>query len=773
MSLIAPPTPVTRDAVPPAADPPRHRIVQVGLDLPLANAFDFLLPAHLHAEVGSLVVVPFGARRLVGMVIAVIDASDIEPNKLRSIESVKSNLPPLSAEILAVFQFCANYYHAALGQIALNALPPVLRGVKDLPDADPVPLLVSITAAGRLALAEARARGATQRAILQWLDAAPQTTVAVRQRHPTAMATLRRLRDQGWIEMLAAAGPVATPGDVANAAQFPAQVVQSLAPTLNVEQRAAVAAIGDAVGNAHCAPRGRYQAFVIDGITGSGKTEVYLAAIALALAAGRQALVLVPEINLTPAFLRHVRARFPAHQVAAAHSGMANLARYSAWRRAHDGRADIVVGTRLAVFTPMPRLGLIVVDEEHDASFKQQDGIRYSARDVAVFRASIAKCPVVLGSATPSIETLDNAARGRFTRLVLNDRAVASAELPMVGFINLDAEKAADGLTPSLLRAIDETVKRGEQAMVFINRRGYAPALVCTSCGWMPECHRCSARMVFHRAARRLKCHHCGSEARAPSACGECGATDLHAAGQGSERIEDALIAAFPDRRIARVDRDSTRKRGSAEKIFAAAEKGEIDILVGTQMLTKGHDFPKLTLVGVVNADGAVFSADFRAAERMAQQLMQVAGRAGRAQLPGRVLIQTRFVDHPVYQAVATHDYAAFVSAALTERESMRLPPYSYLALLRGESRDGAKLDAFMVTAQSLAQRLDTGDAVRVWEPVLATLERKAGYVRKQLMVQADTRRALQQFLGVWIAQLRAADARAVRWLLDVDPIDI
>jgi primosomal protein N' (replication factor Y) len=324
-----------------------------------------------------------------------------------------------------------------------------------------------------------------------------------------------------------------------------------------------------------------------------------------------------------------------------------------------------------------------------------------------------------------------------------------------------------------MLRAIDETVKRGEQAMVFINRRGFAPALVCGSCGWMPECQRCSARMVLHRAAKRLRCHHCGAETRLPTACGDCKSTDLHPAGQGSERIEDALSAAFPDRRIARVDRDSTRRRGSAEAIFIAAEKGELDILVGTQMLTKGHDFPKMTLVGVINADGAVFSADFRAAERMAQQLMQVAGRAGRAQLPGRVLIQTRFVEHPVYQAVASHSYAAFVASALAERKLMNLPPYSFLALLRVESRDAAKLDAFLTRAQELAKATVAEAALHVWEPVAATLERKAGYVRKQLMVQAPSRKLLQQFLAHWVVALRSADARAVRWTLDVDPIEV
>jgi primosomal protein N' (replication factor Y) len=764
----------------PALRPPANgQIAQIGLDVPLANTFDFVVPEGVDVEPGCLVVVPFGRQRVVGIVVALSAESDISLEKLRPIESVRRDLPGLSPEIMAVFQFCAAYYHAPIGQIALNAIPPIVRTAKSLPNKLREPVrAIGITSAGHSAIEALPTRSAVQRGVLQWLADGPQLESALRQRYARSSALLKRSQDAGWVESLDASA--ARPATAAEQSTTAAEAaVQSSAPQLNIEQQAAVMAITTALS----AGADGYQAFLLDGITGSGKTEVYLAAIAEALKLGKQALVLVPEINLTPAFLRHVRSRFPNHLIAPAHSGMANAARFVAWRSAQDGEADIVIGTRLAVFTPMPRLGIIIVDEEHDASYKQQEGVRYSARDVAVFRASQSRCPIVLGSATPSIETLDNVARERFTRLVLRERAVVQAELPTVGFVDLDAEKAPDGITQSMIRAIDETLKRGEQALVFINRRGFAPALVCGSCGWMPECQRCSARMVFHRGIKRLRCHHCGAEAKLPLKCGECASTDLHPAGQGSERIEDALSAAFPDRRIARVDRDSTRRRGSAEAIFAAAEKGEIDILVGTQMLTKGHDFPKMTFVGVVNADGAVFSADFRAAERMAQQLMQVAGRAGRAQLPGHVLIQTRFVEHPVYQAVASHNYAAFVSAALAERRLMHLPPYSYLALLRTESRDADALDNFLSRAQQLAHsRLaetteanGTGGAgaLRVWEPVTATLERKAGYVRKQLMVQADSRRNMQQFLAGWIDALRSTDSRAVRWVVDVDPIDV
>jgi primosomal protein N' (replication factor Y) (superfamily II helicase) len=418
---------------------------------------------------------------------------------------------------------------------------------------------------------------------------------------------------------------------------------------------------------------------------------------------------------------------------------------------------------------------------DHDASFKQQEGFRYSARDVAVFRASDTPCPVVMGSATPSLETLQNVAQQRFTQITLSARAVTQAALPKIDFIDLNVDRATDGITGRLADAIRDTVTRGEQALVFINRRGYAPALVCAQCAWMPECTRCTARMVFHRGREKssgqLKCHHCGGQRRVPPACPKCGSHELIAAGSGTERVEEALEtilrASLPDIRMARVDRDATRRRGSAEKIFAAAAKGELDVLIGTQMLAKGHDFPKVTLVGVVNADGGIFSADFRAAERLAAQLMQVAGRAGRATLPGRVLIQTRFQSHPLYQAVAGHDYRSFAQIALAERAHAHLPPFSFLALLRAEARNKHALAEFMQQAAADANAIRGTEGVTVWDPVPATLARKAGFERRQLMVQANTRRDLQGFLAKWLPLVRAHKANAVKWVIDVDPQDV
>ena len=748
-------------------------ILRIALDLPLPGLFDFLAPDLPENQttspgfVGRLAVVPFGPKKLAGLVIEVASTSDHPLEKLKAALHIQHALPAFSSSDLALFRFCENYYHYPLGQIIANAIPPLMRLAK--PIVLPTHRNIAITLAGRDAIATLPARAVVQHALLQTLASqGAQQEATLKARHGGATAALNVLLKKGWIESLPG-GAFAEPRGSTVAIAVTATPRAFLAPnSLNAAQAAAVTAIAAADG---------FAPILLAGITGSGKTEVYLHAIHHALTRQKQALILVPEINLSPAFVRAVSVRFPDAVVAQLHSGMADAARMRGFLDAQTGRADIVIGTRLAVFTPLPRLGLIVVDEEHDASFKQQEGFRYSARDVAVFRAREAGCAVVLGSATPSLETLHNATLQRFTELALPQRAAPNALLPQVDFIDLNAERATDGLTASLIRAIDATVARGEQALVFINRRGYAPALTCAQCGWMPECKRCTARLVFHRGAEKMKCHHCGFQARVPTVCEKCGSHELIAAGHGTERVEAALQTALrlthPAVRMTRVDRDSTRRRGSAEKIFAAAAKGDLDVLIGTQMLSKGHDFPRLTFVGVVNADGAMFSADFRAAERLAAQLMQVAGRAGRADLPGRVLIQTRFPNHPLYQAVAQHDYRRFADIALDERRHAHLPPFTFLALLRAESQQSQPLSDFMQAAAGLAQALVTEGEVQVWDPVPPTLARKAGFERRQLMIQANSRRALQQFLSQWLPAVRKVELRTVRWLIDVDPLDV
>jgi primosomal protein N' (replication factor Y) len=731
------------------------KIARIALDVPVAKLFDFLLPADVTGDVtGYVVVVPFGNKRMAGVIVEQCAHSDVPDGKLKAIIHLQDQLPHYSARDFALLRFCENYYHHPLGPIALSALPPAMRVTKAV--SPKRPRIIAITPAGLAAMATLPARAVAQRAMLEALSIAPQSDAGLRARHERAGNVLATLLARAWVTR-----EVDAPSRVPAATAMPA----APGPALNADQEHAVAAINAAFGT--------FTPFLLAGITGSGKTEVYLRAIAEVMRRGRQALVLVPEINLTPQFLRQVEARFPAARIAALHSGLADMARLTSYLDAQSGRADIVIGTRLAAFVPMSRLGIIVVDEEHDASFKQQEGFRYSARDVAVFRAQTEECPVILGSATPSLESLQNVARHRFTELKLTRRATPNALLPGIDFIDLNRERAEDGLSSTLVGAIQSTVRKGEQALVFINRRGYSPALVCAQCGTMPECKRCSARLVFHQREKRLKCHHCGFQTRVPPACESCGSHDLVPAGQGTERVEAALRTHLPTARIARVDRDSTRRRGSAEKIFDAAAAGDIDVLVGTQMLSKGHDFPKLTLVGVVNADAAMFSADFRAAERMVAQLMQVSGRAGRADLPGRVLIQTRFATHPLYQAVALQDHGRFAAMALAEREHAHLPPFTFLALLRAEAKSVASLEAFMEGAADAARTQPHGDGLHVWDPVAAPLSRKAGYERRQLMLQADSRRGLQQFLASWLPKVRALETRAVKWVIDVDPLDV
>jgi primosomal protein N' (replication factor Y) len=505
------------------------------------------------------------------------------------------------------------------------------------------------------------------------------------------------------------------------------------------------------------------------GVTGSGKTEVYLHLIAEVLAHGRQALVLVPEINLTPQLEALVRARFPATLIVSLHSGLNESERLRGWLAAQAGEAGIVLGTRLAIFTPLPALGLIVVDEEHDASFKQMDGLRYSARDLALVRAKRRAIPIVLGSATPALETFHNAATGAYRALALSQPVNAMpAEIEYVDTRNAPL---IDGLSQELLRAIDATVKRGEQSLVFINRRGYAPVLICRSCNWTANCQRCSAKLVMHATGRRLHCHHCGHQEAIPAACPDCGNQDLLPLGQGTQRIESALARTFPAARILRVDRDSTRRKHAWEDMRRQIRAQEVDILVGTQILSKGHDFPQLNLVGVINADSSLYSTDFRASERLFARLTQVAGRAGRGATRGRVLIQTEFPQHPLYQALRRHDYPAYARELLAERKQAGFPPFVHQAVLRAEAPQlPVALDFLAHAARAGAQ---IAAPVTIYDPVPASLVRLAGLERAQLTVQARSRAALQRFLHAWHARLTALGERKVRWALDVDPLEL
>jgi len=543
--------------------------------------------------------------------------------------------------------------------------------------------------------------------------------------------------------------------------ELPAPVL----PALHPEQVAAVATIAAAFGG--------YAAFLLHGITGSGKTEVYLRLIEQTLAQGRQALMLVPEIALTPQLEGRVAQRFPQARVVSAHSAMPDAARARGFLDALEGRADILLGTRLAVFAPLPRLGLIVVDEEHDASFKQQEGLRYSARDVAVWRAHQRGVPIVLGSATPSLETFHHArlGGGRYRLLELTQRAVAIAP-PTVRCIDTRREKLQDGMSAALLAAIAIRLERGEQSLIFLNRRGYAPVLVCPACGWVSRCRRCAANLVVHLADKRLRCHHCGCEETIPGQCPGCGNVDIHPFGRGTQRLEETLAARFPAARILRVDRDSASTPAKWQAILETIHGGGADLLIGTQMLAKGHDFPMLTLVGVVGADAALFAADFRAPERLFSQLMQVGGRSGRAALPGEVLIQTEYPAHPLYQALEKHDFARFAASQLAERRAAGFPPYTFQVLLRAEAKQLEASLAFLKAAAAEARPLLPG-GVSLYDPVPMRMYRVMALERAQLLAESASRPALQGFLAAWVEQLYKLKApRDLRWHLDVDPLE-
>jgi primosomal protein N' (replication factor Y) (superfamily II helicase) len=519
---------------------------------------------------------------------------------------------------------------------------------------------------------------------------------------------------------------------------------------------------------------GGFTAFLLHGVTGSGKTEVYLHAIARVLERGAQAIVLVPEISLTPQLEARFRDAFPATRVALLHSALEDVARTSAWLDAARGDAGIVLGTRLAVLAPLPRLALVVVDEEHDTSFKQQEGLRYSARDAAVYRAKLAGCPVILGTATPSLETWHNWQARRYERLELPERAAPGARLPEVRTVDLKQETPEQGFSRKILEGIKERLARREQSLVFINRRGYAPVLACEACGWSAGCTRCTARLVVHDPMRTkrsgsLRCHHCGAEEALPRACPTCGNVDLKPVGRGTQRVEETLAARFPEARIVRIDRDSARRRGELSRTLESIQRGEADILVGTQLLAKGHDFPGLTLVGVLNADNALLSTDYRAPERLFAVLAQVAGRAGRREQPGEVIIQTRYPGHPLFAALARHDFAGFAETQLADRRSAGFPPFVFEAALRAEAK---KLETAMRFLREAAAAVAAPEEVRVYDPVAHVITRRADFERAQLLIQSPSRGALQQYLAALSEHLFLDSPRQIRWHLDVDPIE-
>ncbi|WP_115572346.1 primosomal protein N' [Xanthomonas campestris] len=732
--------------------------LRVALPVPLPQLFDYLPPQDTDVDgpdrVGCRVRVPFGPRELIGVV--------VERGQQPSAEGLRAALdwcddtPLLVDELARSLHWLARYTHAPLGEAQASALPGPLR--RGEPLADTHAWAWQLTEAGRTGAGSLRA-GSRPALLAALLLTGPLTEEPLEQQLPQWREAARNLAKRGYAERVAVAADTlpARPGT---------------GPQLNDEQQAATDAIRAGSG---------FATYLLDGVTGSGKTEVYLQAIADCLAAGKQALVLVPEIGLTPQTLGRFRARLgvPVH---ALHSGLSDGERARVWAAAWRGEAKLIVGTRSAVFTPLPNAGLIVIDEEHDGSYKQQDGIRYHARDFALVRGKALDVPVILGSATPSLESLHNAYSGRYRHLRLSRRA-GDARPPRVRVLDVRKRPLKDGLSPEVLAGIGATLARGEQVLVFKNRRGYAPVLLCHDCGWTAACQRCSTPlhqtpMTVHAGGRRLQCHHCGARQPAPLACPACASLALQPQGIGTERLEERLVEAFPDAPVVRIDRSTTQRRDALETQLARLGT-DAGILVGTQILAKGHDLPRLTMVVVVGIDEGLFSADFRAAEKLAQQLIQVAGRAGRADRPGEVWLQTHHPEHPLLQTLVNGGYHAFADAELQQREAAGFPPFAHLALFRAEAKDVAAANQFLIAVRALVGEQTPAPSptiapVECYGPMPAPMPRRAGFQRTQLLLSAAQRSALHRVLDAQMPAIHALpQARRVRWSLDVDPIDL
>jgi primosomal protein N' (replication factor Y) (superfamily II helicase) len=754
-------------------------VVRVALPTPLRRLFDYRAGPAGHSPImaGTRVRVPFGQRRLIGVAMETAASSELPDERLKSVLERLDPQPIFDPATLALLGWAADYYHHPVGEVLAAALPKALRLGAAI---DSVAERWIFTPAGLEAYTRGEPRRAPrQRQLLAALaasdgaapgaaDASPQgaglTAAALDEKLESWREAARALIARGWLSMVTL--PAAT-----GAAPTPAPLAVSPGPEPNEEQRLAIDRI--------CESLGAFAGFVLHGITGSGKTEVYLRVVERALRLGRSALVLVPEIGLTPQLVDRFRRRFAA-PMAVLHSALTDHERLLAWREAFSGRARVVLGTRSAVFAPVPDLGVIIVDEEHDTSFKQHEGgFRYSARDLAVVRAQRGGVPVVLGSATPALETLQNVATGRYLRLVLTRRA-AEAAPPRLALIDLRSSAVRAGISTPAVQAIERHLASGGQVLVFLNRRGYAPTLLCTACGWLAPCRDCDARLTVHLAAARLRCHHCGADTALPERCPQCGFA-VKAVGQGTERIEETLAALFPGIPCIRLDRDVVRRRGDMEEAMRRMASGEARILVGTQMVTKGHDFPNVTLVVVLNADQGFFSTDFRAPERLAQTIVQVAGRAGRGQKAGEVLIQTEFPDHPLLRSLLAEGYDGFARVALAERSQASWPPFSRLAAVRDSAKTAAAALAFLTEARKSAEDLRAarggrteGRAIRLLGPAPAAMAKRAGRYHAQLLVESADRAALHRFLDAWLPVLEALPSvRRVRWALDVDPIEI
>lgn len=729
-------------------------ILRVAVPSPVRRSFDYLPPPDVEPRCllpGIRLRVPFGRRNVIGVLLELVSRPRIDRSRLKAAVEALDTCPVVPDPLLRLAAWASDYYHHPPGDVFSHLLPGLLR--QGRAPRRQVRTLWRLTDAGRAVDPGATGSAMRQSAILKLLqtrtDAVAQAELNAT--FPHCHAPLKRLQEKGWIR------PTQAP------VEPPSRVEETRALSVNPGQTTAVDAVSAALG--------RFEAFLLEGVTGSGKTEVYLRIIERVLARGDQALVLLPEIGLTPQMIGRFRSRLEV-AVALYHSGLSERERLDAWVMAGSGEAPVILGTRSAVFLPLARPGILIVDEEHDMSYKQQEGFRYHARDVAVMRARQASIPVVLGSATPSLESLYNAARGRYRHLTLANRA-GNALPPRMRLLDIRQRPLEDGVSDTLLQAAARHLDHGNQVLIFLNRRGYAPTVLCHDCGWVARCQRCDAHLVLHQGDGVLRCHHCGGQQALPGHCPECRSAELRPLGQGTERIEQSLRRRFAGHEVIRIDRDSTRRKGTLQALLDKVREGKGMILVGTQMMAKGHHLPDVTLVGVLNADAGLFSADFRASERMAQTIIQVAGRAGRSDKPGTVLIQTHHPEHAQLQALIDNGYPAFARALMDERRQAELPPFAGMALMRAEATEQSAPQAFLTEARRKAEHRHDSH-VQLLGPVPAPMERRAGRYRAQLLIQARRRSHLHELLDAWLPEVEGLPAaRKVRWSLDVDPMEL
>lgn len=734
-------------------------IVSVAVPVPLRQSFDFILPTELHADLpenplGVRVKVPFGPRKLIGVITGYKEHSDYPLNKLKKVLEVLDDNGLFEPQLWDTLAWLSRYYLAPIGEVIELALPVLLRqGNETMPRATKT---WRLSDHGRSSSLDELHRAPLQLAIIRrFMRNSSLSNQDFKESSSGWRAAIASLLEKGWIEELQAPP------------QLPASAVEpTTAPVLNQEQAVAAQGLLAAI------KAQKFSSTLLHGVTGSGKTEVYFAAIEAVVTQGEQVLLLVPEIGLTPQLVERVMARFECG-VVLMHSALNDTERHLAWWHAKQGNAKIVIGTRSAVFSSFQNLGLIIVDEEHDGSFKQQDSVRYQARDVAIYRAKQHQIPIVLGSATPSLESYWNAKQARYQLLRLEHRATDAA-LPSIELLDLNRQPSVDGLSPAMLSAIAETLQQGKQAMLFLNRRGYAPVLYCKDCRATANCHRCDSNLTLHQRINRMRCHHCGYEGTVIRQCASCSSQNMVEVGEGTQRVEEALAMRFPNARLLRIDRDSTRRKGELETLLEQVRAGEVDIVLGTQLITKGHDFPEMAMVGVLEADQGLYSTDFRASEALFQQIVQVSGRAGRREQLGSVFIQTRFPEHPFFTWVLQHDFNGFAEELLEQRRVANYPPFGNFALLRAESTHQAKALQFLRRAKSDMQATD---GVRVMDAIPAPMERRAGKYRAQLLIVAQQRSMLNAMLVQWL-NLLVADpvlkrrSQSVRWSLDIDPLD-